>query len=143
MAESKYSKYVIKDLKGKVMRDGKEVEFEGIFLTPEKLGTKCQFLYSIQDKARVDEATPHIHDFPIIMTFVGANPRNIFDFDAEIEFYIGGEKQVITSPASISVPAGTAHCPLIFKRVGKPFAWMEIMLTDNYSRREVGTGGKV
>jgi hypothetical protein len=138
MAQSKYAKCVIKDLKGNIMRDGKEVEFEGIFLTPEKLGTKCQYLYSIQDKAKVDEATPHIHDFPIMMTFIGANPKNIFDFDAEIEFYIGGEKQVITTPAVVSVPAGTPHCPLIFKRVGKPFAWMEIMLTDKYSRREVG-----
>jgi hypothetical protein len=137
MAESKFAKCVIKDLKGKVLRDGKEEEFEGIFVTPEKLGTKCQFLYSIQDKAKVDEPTPHIHDFPIIMTFIGANPE-IFDFDAEIEFYVGGEKQVITTPAVVSIPAGTAHCPLIFKRVGKPFAWMEIMLTDNYSRREVG-----
>ena len=137
MTESKYAKCVIKDLKGNIFRDGKEQEFEGIFLTPEKLRTKCQFLYSNQDKAKVDEAEPHIHDFPIIMTFIGANPKNIFDFDAEIEFYVGGEKQVITSPAVVSVPAGTAHCPLIIKKVGKPFAWMEIMLTDKYTRREV------
>jgi hypothetical protein len=36
-----------------------------------------------------------------------------------------------------SFPSGLSHCPLIFKRVSKPFAWMEIMLTDKYSRREV------
>jgi len=47
-------------------------------------------------------------------------------------------KEVISTPAVVSVPAGTHHCPLIFKRVGKPFAWMEIMLTDKYSRRELG-----
>jgi hypothetical protein len=137
MAASKYAKHVIKDLKGKILMDGKEVEFDGVFVKPEQLGTKCQILYSIQDKAKVDEATPHIHDFPIIMCFFGANPKNVFDFDAEIEFYVGGEKQVITTPAIVSVPSGLVHCPLIFKRVSKPFAWMEIMLTDNYSRREV------
>jgi hypothetical protein len=71
------------------------------------------------------------------MSFVSTNPENLNDFDAEIEFYLGGEKQVINTTAIISIPPGLAHCPLIFKRVGKPVGWIEIMLTDNYSRREV------
>jgi len=119
---------------GKLERDGKVV-FEGILGLPEKLGTKCQLLYSIVTKAHVNEATPHIHDFPIVMSFIGANPENINDFDAEIEFYLGGEKQVITTTAIVSVPPGLAHCPLIFKRVGKPIVFLEVMLTDHYARR--------
>jgi hypothetical protein len=137
MAESKYAKHVLREPMGKLERDGKVV-FEGILGMPQQLGTKCQLLYSIVTKAHVNEATPHIHDFPIVMSFIGADSKNINDFDAEIEFYIGGEKQVITTTAIVSVPPGTAHCPLIFKRVGKPIVFLEVMLTDNYSRREPG-----
>ena len=138
MAESKYAKHVITNISGREVRDGKVV-FDGIILRPEILGARCQLLYSIVDKAHVNEATPHIHDFPIIMCFFGANPKNTLDFDAEIEFTMGGEKQVITTPAVISVPPGLAHCPLVFKRVSKPIAWVEVMLTDKYTRREVTT----
>jgi hypothetical protein len=136
MSESKYAKYVLREPKGKLERDGKVI-FEGIMGLPQQLNTKCQLLYSIVRKAHVNEATPHIHDFPIVMSFIGANPENIFDFDAEIEFYLGGEKQVITTTAIVSVPPGLAHCPLIFKRVGKPLVFLEVMLTDKYVRREV------
>ena len=136
MTESKYARHVLREPKGKLERDG-QVFFDGIMATPQQLGTKCQLLYSIVTKAHVNEATPHIHDFPIVMSFIGANPDNIHDFDAEIEFYLGGEKQVITTTAIVSVPAGLAHCPLIFKRIGKPVVFLEVMLTDNYVRREV------
>ena len=136
MGESKYAKYVFTEPRGQIERDGKII-FDGIFLKPEKLGTKCQLLYSIVTHAHVNEATPHIHDFPVIMSFIGANSLDIYDFDAEIEFSIGGEKQVITKTSTVSVPAGTAHCPLVFKKINKPVVFLEIMLTDNYTRREV------
>jgi hypothetical protein len=134
MAESQYAKYVHKEPRGQIERDGETI-FDGILAKPELTGTKCQMLYSIVTKAHINESAPHIHDFPIIMSFIGANSKDIYDFDAEIEFYIGGEKQVITSTTVVSLPAGITHCPLIFKRVGKPLAFLEIMLTDNYARR--------
>ena len=136
MAESKYAKHILREPKGQLERDGKVV-FEGILGLPQQLNTKLQLLYSIVTKAHVNEATPHVHEFPIVMSFIGADPKNINDFDAEIEFYLGGEKQVITTTAIVSVPPGLAHCPLIFKRVGKPIVFLECMLTDSYARREV------
>ena len=98
---------------------------------------RTQTVQVLHPKEHVNEATPHFHDFPVIMNFFGGDYRNIRDFDAEIWFYLGGERQVITTPATISIPAGLAHCPLIFKRVSKPIAWVEIMLTGGYERREV------
>ncbi len=136
MPKSQYDKYILREPLGKLERDGKVV-FDGFLGFPAQLNTKLQLLYSIVTKAHVNEAAPHIHDFPIVMSFIGADWKNIKDFDAEIEFYIGGEKQVITTTAIVSVPAGTAHCPLIFKRIGKPIVFLECMLTDNYQRREV------
>jgi hypothetical protein len=136
VSESKYAKHVLKEPMLQLFRDGK-MAFDGFGGTPEKLNTRLQLLYSIVTKAHINEATPHIHTFPIVMSFIGTDPKNIKDFDAEIEFYLGGEKQVITTTAIVSVPPGLAHCPLIFKRVGKPIVFLECMLTDNYERTEV------
>jgi hypothetical protein len=133
---SQYDKCILREPLGQLKRDGKVV-FDGFLGLPGQLNTRLQLLYSIVTEAHVNEATPHVHDFPIVMSFIGADSKNIKDFDAEIEFYIGGEKQIITTTAIVSVPAGTAHCPLIFKRIGKPIVFLECMLTDNYQRREV------
>ena len=69
------------------------------------------------------------------MCFFGSNPLDLYDFDAEIEFYLGGEKQIINVPSIVTVPAGLIHCPLIFKRIGKPVMWVEVMLTSHYDRK--------
>ncbi len=136
METSQYAKHVIKEPYSVLERDGRKV-FEGFICTPQQLNAGCQYLYSIVTREHVNEATPHVHDFPVVMNFFGGDSGNIRDFDAEIWFYLGGERQIITAPATISIPAGLAHCPLIFKRVGKPLAWVEIMLTDGYEREEV------
>jgi hypothetical protein len=136
MVTNKYGKHILREPMGTLSRDGKVV-FNGFMGLPQHLNTKLQLLYSVVTKAHVNEATPHIHTFPIVMSFIGADSNNIKDIDAEIEFYLGGEKQVITTTAMVSVPAGLAHCPLIFKRVGKPLIFLECMLTDNYERTEV------
>ena len=136
MTESECSKCVITEPRGEIERDGKVI-FRGIQVDQKTMGTDCQLLYSIVTEAHVNEETPHIHDFPIILSFIGSNPKDIYDFDAEIEFYLGGEKQVITKTSVVSVPPGMAHCPLIFKRIGKPVVFLEIHLTDEYKRRAV------
>jgi hypothetical protein len=138
MTESKFAKQVIREPNGKIERDG-NIIFDGIIVSPQQMGEKCQFLYSIVTKAHVNEEVAHYHDFPIILTFAGITPGNIYDFDAEIEFYLGGEKQVITTAAVVPVPAKMVHCPLIFKRVGKPLAFIEVQLTDKYIRHVVET----
>ena len=136
MVESQYAKHILKQPVAQLERDGKVV-FNGMLGLPEKLNTKCQLLYSIITKPHVNEATPHVHEFPIVMSFFGSDWKNINDFDAEIEFYLGGERQVITTTAIVSVPPGLAHCPLIFRRIGKPVVFMEVMLTDSYERKEL------
>jgi hypothetical protein len=134
MAESQYAKHVLKQPKGE-LHDG--TPFHGFLASPEKLGVDCQILYStITEPSKSDDKPePHKHDFPHVMGFFGSNPLDINDFDAEIEFYLGGEKQVIDAPALVTVPTGLVHCPLVFRRIGKPVIWVEIMLTSNYQRK--------
>lgn len=136
MAGLKYDKYVLREPLGTLSRDGKVV-FNGFMGLPQQLNTNLQLLYSIVTKAHINEATPHVHEFPIVMSFIGGDSKNIKDFDAEIDFYINGEKQTITTTAIVSIPAGTPHCPLVFKRIGKPIVFLECMLTGNYERKEL------
>ena len=134
MAESQYAKYILKEPKGQ-LHDG--TVFDGFLASPEKLGVDCQILFSAITEASLegDEPEPHTHDFPHVMCFFGSNPLDLYDFDAEIEFYLGGEKQVITTASTVTVPAGLIHCPLVVKRIGKPVMWVEVMLTSNYERK--------
>ncbi len=135
MAKSKYSKYILETPKGKLHTG--EV-FEGFLASPDKLGVDCQILYSVITEAddEGDETAPHKHDFPHVMCFFGSNPKDKYDFDADIEFYMEGEKQLITKPSIVTVPAGMTHCPLTFRRIGKPVTWVEVMLTSHYGRTE-------
>lgn len=134
MAESKYARYLLKRPKGE-LHDG--TPFPGFLATPEQLGVDCQVLYSTitEPSTSDDKPTPHKHDFPHVMGFFGSNPLDINEFDAEIEFYLDGEKQLIDAPALITVPTGLVHCPLVFRRIGKPVVWVEIMLTSHYERK--------
>ncbi len=70
--------------------------------------------------------------------FLGSKPPDVFDFDAEIEFYMGEdpdnlEKIVITKPTIIRVPRGVWHCPLIFKKVNKPVWFQAGLLYGTYA----------
>lgn len=135
MSNSEKPTYVFEEPYEKFDRDGATI-FEGFHSGPDRHGEAAYVMYSVKKEAHVNEPEPHIHDFPIILNFLSANPDDIYDFDAEIEFYIDGEKHVITKTSSVRVPAGTVHCPLIFKRIGKPVVFFEVHLTDNYVRRE-------
>ena len=72
---------------------------------------------------------PHSHDFPEMLCFIGGNPRDITDFGAEIEFTLGGETHLITTPAVVSIPSGVTHCPIKIKKVTNPIIFMEVSLT--------------
>lgn len=76
------------------------------------------------------ESFPHTHEGHEILCFVGGNPENINEFDAEIEILLGeeGEVHTITSPSVVSLPSGLIHGPLTFKRVDKPVFFIEVTL---------------
>jgi hypothetical protein len=128
------SKYVIQDLKGQIVQDGKVI-FDGFRVDHDKLGEPCSILYSAVKEPHLLVDKPHMHDFPHFLCLFGSNPKDLFDFDAEVEMYIDGEKNIITVPSIIHVPAGLPHCPLNFKRIGSPIMFLEIMLTAHYERK--------
>ena len=80
---------------------------------------------------------PHKHDFHQFFCFLGSDPEDIRKFDAEIEVYLGkeGEKHVITTPTVLHVPPGLMHCPMEYKRVGKPVIHLDVYFASRYERR--------
>jgi hypothetical protein len=83
------------------------------------------------------EDKPHAHDFDQFSCFIGGNPRDIRDFGAEVEFFIGEEqeKHVITTTTILYIPRGLIHAPLHFKKVARPIIFINIPQTSIYSKK--------
>ena len=76
----------------------------------------------------------HSHDFDQVMLWVPCTD-DLTAYDAETWFYLGeeGEKHVINRTTALYVPAGLIHCPIIHKRVGTPFFFVNCPMTPDYS----------
>lgn len=130
MAETKYGKHILKDV-----IKAPEGGFMGysVIAHEGELDVDCSMGYHcISEPTEFDR--PHAHEFAEILCFLGGNPKDIRDLGAEVEIYLGEEqeKHVINTAAVVSIPAGLMHCPLIIKKVTKPFVFLEISLTPKY-----------
>ncbi len=81
-----------------------------------------------------DMEDPHFHQgVDEYIFFVGANPANIFDFDCEIEIFIGDdpdhmESKIITKPTVVRLPPTVWHCPIKFRKMNKPIMFQAAFL---------------
>jgi hypothetical protein len=73
---------------------------------------------------------PHSHDFDMLALFLGGNPLNVAEFDAELDMWIGeeGEKHSVTSTSAVYHPKGLIHRQVDFQRVDKPFQEFHIFM---------------
>ncbi|MGI6217322.1 MAG: hypothetical protein ACOYIK_06890 [Coriobacteriales bacterium] len=77
----------------------------------------------------IDMEEPHFHmGIDEYIFFVGANPLDIFDFDAKIDFAIGFdrdhmESRTITKPTVVRLPPTVWHCPIKFREMKKPLVF--------------------
>jgi hypothetical protein len=129
------SKYIIQDIKGQLFDENGKMFFDGIRMDNSRHEEACRILYSAINEPHVLVDKPHVHDFSHFLCLFGSNPKNLFEFNAEIEIYIDGEKNIITKPSIIYMPAGLPHCPLDFKKIDSPIIFLEIMLTKIYERK--------
>ena len=72
---------------------------------------------------------PHTHPHPEILGYFGINPDDPFDLGAEIELSMGEEleKHSFTRSTLVYIPPGLVHCPIIYKRVERPFIFLYSM----------------
>jgi hypothetical protein len=129
MDNTKYGKYVVR----------KSVTKPEPWPTMEWIGetdynTNVTFMITrVMEPCEMEEY-PHSHDFDMYLHFVSYDYEHMDELFAEIEIGLGEEREMhtITSPASVYIPAGMVHCPLIFKRVDKPIILFHTSIASKY-----------
>ncbi|MDM7994785.1 MAG: hypothetical protein QUT30_03765 [Acidobacteriota bacterium] len=135
MAKKKYGKYIIKE----PLEKGSSAP--SLHICAEKGCVGAQFngfpvevqLLTITKPMAFPHPT-HAHDADEIFFIFGSNPKNYYDFDAEIEIHLGKEKEkhIVNSTSIVYVPKGLMHSPIAITKVNKPFQWMHVLFTPKY-----------
>jgi hypothetical protein len=83
------------------------------------------------------EGSPEEHshdDFDEIVMLIGTDPERPHDLCGEVEWWMGGEKYLLTESCLIFVPKGTRHCPMYFRRVDRPILNLSTGPSGRYRR---------
>jgi hypothetical protein len=112
-------------------------EMIGLSAVPEHIlpaGAKLNMDLTVVRKPYLYNDVTHKHSFTEFYFFFGSNPFDMKEFDAEVEFSFGKEKEkfLITGPTIVVVPPGVFHSPLNFSRINKPIYFLEVSLTSRY-----------
>ena len=142
VSEPNYNRY----FQTSVVRDNQwGGEGMGLSAVPEHIlpaGAKISAEITVIKKPYMYHEPTHKHNFAQYFYFFGSNPMDMKEFDAEVEFTFGTEKEkhVIKSPTVVIVPPGVYHCPLNYKKVGKPFYCLEVSMTSTFTSTPLMTG---
>ena len=135
MPETKYGKYIIREpLEKGSMAPGLHICAEegcdGAKFA--NFPVEVQLLCITQPLTFPHQA--HVHDADEIFFIFGSNPQNYYDFDAEIEIYLGeeGEKHIVNTTSVVYIPKGLVHAPIAITKVNKPIQWMHVLFTPKY-----------
>ena len=84
------------------------------------------------------------HDFDQVMVFMGTDTYDMGYLGAEVEFYIGKEKEIhmITTATAVAIPKGTPHLPANIGRMDDRFILMTISLAPELQATPVTVDNK-
>jgi hypothetical protein len=131
MAESKYGKYIVTELKRTIDEApwssapgpvGKGKSGRILYLDDEVV-TGAFYMEVDWDFPADLEETPteaHQHDYDEVLGFFGTDCDNPYDLCGEYELWIGDEKHIITKSCLVFIPKGLKHGPLQTIRVDRP-----------------------
>lgn len=132
MAETKYGKYIMREPHARMWP---EVPIYVDSSLHE--GISCDIAINVRSEPGVDDHQPHKHDADEFLFFIGGDPRNLLDFQAEVELCLGWgedqEKHTINTTSFVYIPKGLVHLPWNFKRVDKPIIVGHILLSPSFS----------
>jgi quercetin dioxygenase-like cupin family protein len=147
--ESKYGKYLIFDAKpfeippeaAAKMKEAQKKEPSTVEATRlvSLDGTRLEgapyadfvWLWKGSSKGYVEEE--HVHDFDEYIGFIGTRgQQDPHGLGGEIEFWLSGEKYLLTKSCLIFVPKGLKHCPIRFNRIDSPI----IFFTGSFGGKE-------
>jgi hypothetical protein len=77
---------------------------------------------------------PHVHDdFDEVLMWMGSDPDNVHDLGADLYMTIEDERHVLNTTGAVYIPKGVKHCPLGFQSVRRPFTFMALALSGDYT----------
>jgi hypothetical protein len=136
MVEKKYQRYVFSDFKEEnnfhqVMNP--QAYFRGESQIP---GAHMNMGWQVFTDPIQLEQEPHTHNVDEYLIFLGWKLPDVFEFDADIDFYLGEEMEhySIDKATIIYIPKGMVHCPLNFKRIGIPILFHAILLAPRFTK---------
>jgi hypothetical protein len=133
MTETKYGKHFLHNpviqgnsVKYRIVCQGSKTGFDGLM---ENYWFRWNCITN-----PISMAKPHSHDFDEIFHFFGADPMDITDFQAVVEFHMGREDEIhtIRAPTIVYVPRGLVHAPIDIKIVNKPIIFMNVANASEY-----------
>jgi hypothetical protein len=142
MAETKYGKYILTELKKKLQSPYEttlrpEDQTEILFLDNEVIEGACVvdtvWFWPARANKTESDVEPHKHDHDEILAIFGTNPDDPHDLCGELEVWLEDEKHIITKSAIIFIPKGLRHGPIRFTRLEKPVFHFGVSLSKKYS----------
>ncbi|MFC1900195.1 hypothetical protein ACFLYN_01235 [Chloroflexota bacterium] len=143
MAERKYEKYILTELKTPPDVQERAAEYAKratriLWLEDEVIEGAFSVIASWYWKATEQEGSPsHVHEFDEVVGFFGSDPDNPNDLGAEVEFWIEDEKYMLTKSCLVFCPAGVRHCPLRVVKIDKPIFFLAISTTKKYAKDKI------
>jgi len=143
MAELKYQKYILTDLKLPAETQERAAEYNKratriLWLEDWVIKGAPSIITSWYWKATEIEGTPsHKHDFDEVLGFFGNDPQNPHDLGGEVEFWLEDEKYIIKNSCLIFIPKGLRHCPLRVVKVDRPIFFLAVSTTSEYVKKNI------
>ncbi|MCK4863446.1 MAG: hypothetical protein KAS25_04070 [Dehalococcoidales bacterium] len=130
MAETKYGKHLVtipfhKTPKGALFATGGDILG----------GLELNVIYACGYETGITglSTKPHVHNYDEAVFFIGSDPYNLDDLGAEVEISIGEpgqeEKHTFDKPTVLVAPRGLYHCPIVTRKIDKPYVCMAVSLT--------------
>src|SRR4030042_753039 len=127
MAESKYGKHIVTELKTKRFTPEFAARYAQwatrvLWMDDQVVDGAFQMncsWYLRPPATEMPEMNPHTHDADEIVGFFGSNPKEPYDLGGEIEFRLEDEKHVLVRSSLIFIPGGLKH-HMVIKRVDRP-----------------------
>jgi len=143
MAELKYQKYILTDLKLPEEMQERAAEYNEratrvLWLEDWVIKGAPSIISSWYWKATEIEGTPsHKHDFDEVLGFFGSDPQNPHDLGGEVELWLEDEKYIIKNSCLIFIPKGLRHCPLRVVKVDRPIFFLAVSTTSEYVKKNI------
>lgn len=72
--------------------------------------------------------TPHAHNHPELLCFLGGDPEDVYNLNADVTVTLGEEQEehAFNTATIVSIPTGLKHCPVKIRNITKPMVFMAI-----------------